>query len=141
MIVDNGNFFLEKKDNCSYFCYRCTTFIVGTTKQILCLVGCTTLEMLCASIMLDSAQQVMLDSASPRPTLPASPRPTLYSLAQHFLMLSPTRHIICIMAFQKNTLFFYKNIFYKNIEAQKSAKFKNILRICWGSVGFSQKKN
>ena len=29
-----------------------------------------------------------------------------------------------------NTRFFYKNILYKNIEAQSGQKIKNILRIC-----------
>ena len=36
--------------------------------------------------------------------------------------------------------FFYKNILYKNIEAQDSQKIKNILRISWGST-WSRQKN
>jgi len=36
---------------------------------------------------------------------------------------------------------FYKNILYDNIEADKRLKIKNILRICRGSAGFSQKKD
>ena len=36
--------------------------------------------------------------------------------------------------------FFYKNILYKNIEAQDSQKIKNILRISWGSTWSRQKK-
>ena len=31
-----------------------------------------------------------------------------------------------------HTRFFYKNKLYKNIEAEKPWKFKNIIRICWG---------
>ena len=37
------------------------------------------------------------------------------------------------------TRFFYKNILYKNIEAEKRPKIKNILRICWGSAEVSPK--
>ena len=48
---------------------------------------------------------------------------------------------ICYFGLSHIHSFYHKNIFYKNIEAQKSAKIKNVLRIEWGSAGLSSKES
>ena len=63
--------------------------------------------------------------------------------AKRMVFISHELHIgeklFCTLFARENTLFwgtrifFYKNKLYKNIEAEKPRKFKNILRISWGS--------
>ena len=62
---------------------------------------------------------------------------TTWSTSQLFDKSYFVEQLVCRTTGTFYTLFFYKNILYKNIEAQNGPKVKNILRICWGSISFT----